>query len=178
MSKRGRKKSPFKREYLSPTLRYQVLERDKSTCQKCGNKAPECRIAVDHIIPVAKGGKTVFSNLQVLCWTCNIGKGVRVYTGTFAQWLLAQAHREDWVGELATDSKIAKHFPAHGNPDDVADCLARYEACTEAKQALALATAEWIKETGSTWVHDEPEELKKLRRQVEALRAARKQPQE
>lgn len=29
---------------------------------------------VDHIIPVAKGGKTVPKNLRTLCNVCNLGK--------------------------------------------------------------------------------------------------------
>lgn len=31
-------------------------------------------LEVDHIIPVSKGGKTVMTNLQALCWDCNRGK--------------------------------------------------------------------------------------------------------
>ena len=31
-------------------------------------------LQIDHIIPVAKGGKTVPSNLQVLCSKCNGAK--------------------------------------------------------------------------------------------------------
>ena len=32
-------------------------------------------LTVDHIIPVARGGQTARSNLQVLCSTCNSAKG-------------------------------------------------------------------------------------------------------
>ncbi len=35
-------------------------------------------IHIDHIVPVSKGGKTVPSNLQVLCAKCNLGKQPRI----------------------------------------------------------------------------------------------------
>lgn len=38
----------------------------------------EVGIEVDHIIPIAKGGKTVPSNLQVLCSKCNGSKHDKV----------------------------------------------------------------------------------------------------
>jgi len=72
-------KSLNHRREISPQLRYQVLLRDKSTCQMCGRSAPSVEVEVDHKIPVAwdKDWKTS-SNLddyQVLCKECNLGKG-------------------------------------------------------------------------------------------------------
>ena len=55
-------------------LRFKVLDRDQSTCQKCGAKAPEVSLMVDHVIPIARGGMTEERNLQTLCGACNIGK--------------------------------------------------------------------------------------------------------
>ena len=44
----------------------------------CGKYMPdEVGLHIDHIIPVAKGGKTVPSNLQVLCSKCNGNKGTK-----------------------------------------------------------------------------------------------------
>ena len=34
-------------------------------------------MSIDHIIPIAKGGKTIESNLQVLCQRCNLQKGAK-----------------------------------------------------------------------------------------------------
>ena len=61
---------------MSDKLRFQVLKRDNYTCQICGRKAKDgVELEIDHIVPIAKGGKTVLSNLQTLCKQCNRGKG-------------------------------------------------------------------------------------------------------
>lgn len=62
------------REDIPPALRYQVLLRDKSTCQKCGRKAPNVELEVDHKLPWAWGGPTTIENLHTLCMECNRGK--------------------------------------------------------------------------------------------------------
>lgn len=63
------------RKYLNDSMRYDVLKRDRFTCQKCGATAKDgAKLHVDHIIPVSKGGQTTMSNLQTLCERCNIGK--------------------------------------------------------------------------------------------------------
>jgi 5-methylcytosine-specific restriction endonuclease McrA len=43
-------------------------------CVKCSSTD---RVAVDHIIPLSKGGLHHFSNFQVLCISCNSSKGNR-----------------------------------------------------------------------------------------------------
>ena len=49
--------------------------RDNYTCQICGKYMPDgVGLHIDHIIPVSKGGKSVESNLQVLCSKCNGSK--------------------------------------------------------------------------------------------------------
>jgi hypothetical protein len=61
-------------------LRYAVLKRDCFRCVVCG-RSPATHLGlvlhVDHIIPIAKGGKTVIENLRSLCEDCNLGKGSR-----------------------------------------------------------------------------------------------------
>jgi 5-methylcytosine-specific restriction endonuclease McrA len=69
------------REEIPPSLRYEVLTRDKSTCQKCGRKAPEVELQVDHIVSWSCGGPTVIDNLQTLCMDCNQGKSNKCFEG-------------------------------------------------------------------------------------------------
>lgn len=66
------------RKSLSVKLRFEVFKRDSFTCQYCGNKAPEIILEVDHINPVAKGGKNEILNLITSCFSCNRGKSDRV----------------------------------------------------------------------------------------------------
>lgn len=65
------------REPISKKLRFEVFKRDGFTCQYCGRKAPDVILHVDHIAPVAKGGKNDLLNLVTSCADCNHGKGAR-----------------------------------------------------------------------------------------------------
>ena len=68
--------SKSQRKLMTRELRERIMERDNYTCQMCGKYMPdEVGLHVDHIIPVAKGGKSIESNLQVLCDKCNLRKG-------------------------------------------------------------------------------------------------------
>lgn len=69
------------REDIPPSLRHRVLVRDRSTCQRCGKKAPNVELEVDHILPWDCGGPTVVDNLQTLCRECNIGKSNKCFEG-------------------------------------------------------------------------------------------------
>lgn len=68
---------------ISLGLRWRVLQRDRFRCVKCGNSPAtqlDCVLHVDHIVPWALGGETVFNNLQTTCLRCNLGKGGRQET--------------------------------------------------------------------------------------------------
>jgi 5-methylcytosine-specific restriction endonuclease McrA len=51
-----------------------IYRRDKGICQQCGTKCEWNAWQADHIIPWNRGGKTIVSNGQVLCPTCNASK--------------------------------------------------------------------------------------------------------
>jgi 5-methylcytosine-specific restriction endonuclease McrA len=63
----------------------EVLERDKWRCQLCGRKTPKANRGsydddapeLDHIVPVAAGGKHTRANTQCACRACNSAKGAR-----------------------------------------------------------------------------------------------------
>lgn len=71
--------SDNQRSLMTRELREYIKQRDNYTCQICGKYMPdEVGLQIDHIIPVSKGGKTVPSNLQVLCSKCNGNKSDKV----------------------------------------------------------------------------------------------------
>lgn len=62
-------------------LRWKILKRDRYRCTACGKSPatdPNVELEIDHIVPVAAGGKNEESNLRVLCSCCNRGKGKKI----------------------------------------------------------------------------------------------------
>ena len=54
-------------------MRFYIYNRDGYRCCKCHRKTND--LEIDHIWPIAKGGKTTLDNLQTLCHRCNARKG-------------------------------------------------------------------------------------------------------
>jgi 5-methylcytosine-specific restriction endonuclease McrA len=67
----------FKRRSLSKSVRFEVLKRDNHTCRYCGARPPHAELHVDHVEPVARGGRNDLENLATACSSCNAGKGAR-----------------------------------------------------------------------------------------------------
>ena len=59
-------------------VRFAVYQKYNHRCAKCGSPYD---LEVDHIFPIAKGGKSNFENLQVLCHSCNALKSDTVEEG-------------------------------------------------------------------------------------------------
>lgn len=59
---------------VTKRLRYEVLRRDNHTCRYCGASAPDVKLTIDHVTPVALGGRDEPSNLVTACEPCNSGK--------------------------------------------------------------------------------------------------------
>ena len=67
------------RKLMNESLRRRILERDGYTCQKCRLYRPDGNgLEIDHIVPISKGGKTIDTNLQVLCVKCNRKKSNKI----------------------------------------------------------------------------------------------------
>lgn len=62
---------------VSNRMRFAIYQRDHYRCQKCGRQTND--LEVDHIVPIAKGGKSTYDNLQTLCHRCNSAKGSNLY---------------------------------------------------------------------------------------------------
>lgn len=61
---------PSRREWNSvrKQMTELVLERDPHCCTNCGSID---RLEIDHIVPLARGGSSEPTNLQILCKRCN-----------------------------------------------------------------------------------------------------------
>jgi 5-methylcytosine-specific restriction endonuclease McrA len=55
--------------------RKNVLLRDRHQCQYCGVQCRPGTITIDHIVPLSRGGRTVWENVVAACHTCNRRKG-------------------------------------------------------------------------------------------------------
>lgn len=67
------------RKSIGKKLRFEVLKRDDFKCRYCGRaQADGVVIHVDHVIPVAAGGRNDPENLVTSCADCNLGKSARM----------------------------------------------------------------------------------------------------
>lgn len=89
---------------VSKRTRYEVLRRDNHTCRYCGAAAPDAKLTVDHVTPVALGGSDDPSNLVAACRDCNYGKSSSAPDAT----LVADVKALDikWAGAMARAAEI------------------------------------------------------------------------
>lgn len=59
---------------VSKRTRFEVMRRDNHACRYCGAMAPDAKLTVDHVLPVALGGADDPGNLVTACVDCNAGK--------------------------------------------------------------------------------------------------------
>ena len=64
---------------VSNKMRFSIYERDGYRCRRCNISERYATLEIDHIIPISKGGKSTYENLQTLCHKCNYEKGNRRY---------------------------------------------------------------------------------------------------
>lgn len=81
-AKRARQNRPYRNfiqqmRRASGTLTFEEWSEIVEAAQCCAHCGTSERLEVDHIVPVALGGKTERGNLQVLCRLCNASKGAR-----------------------------------------------------------------------------------------------------
>lgn len=80
---------------ISPSIRFDVFQRDNHTCQYCGRTPPDVKLVIDHLIPVARGGTDDFNNLVTSCEECNSGKSAKLiehFTGG--------SSKEEWAEKI------------------------------------------------------------------------------
>jgi len=79
-----KRKPPPASHYMPVKLRQSIISRDGHRCRYCGMYGDEDRGAdgtpwhIDHVMPLALGGRTVARNLVLSCAPCNLQKGDRI----------------------------------------------------------------------------------------------------
>jgi len=68
----------FGRPPVPMTTKLQILKKSNFKCVLCNADLMEKEPHIDHIIPLFKGGGSETSNLQALCWECNLKKGTKI----------------------------------------------------------------------------------------------------
>ena len=80
------------------SARDQILLAWDYRCAYC-NEELGCKPTIDHIVPKARGGPTVPSNLVACCMTCNASKGhspwlewyrQQAFSSTIGEWAIRQ----------------------------------------------------------------------------------------
>ncbi len=74
MKDRFTHESSIGRKNVKQNVRIEVYERDNYTCQYCGVKFTPDALSVDHLIPVALGGRNEITNYVTACRSCNSSK--------------------------------------------------------------------------------------------------------
>ncbi len=67
------KRERAKARELRQSAYYRELFR-RGICHYCGKTFPESELTLDHIVPVARGGRSTRGNLVVACRPCNQAK--------------------------------------------------------------------------------------------------------
>jgi len=75
--------------------RNNVFERDKNTCQYCGNIFDREELNLDHVFPRDRGGQTTWENIVCSCIPCNTRKGNRLAHQANMQ-LIRKPKRPKW----------------------------------------------------------------------------------
>ncbi len=53
-------------------------KRSKGICHHCGGKFPVRELTMDHLVPIARGGKSIKGNVVPSCKKCNNEKKIRL----------------------------------------------------------------------------------------------------
>ena len=68
----------FGRPTISMSQKLKIMKKTDFKCAICKADLTEKEPHIDHIIPLIKGGGNAESNLQALCWQCNLKKGTKI----------------------------------------------------------------------------------------------------
>jgi len=94
--------------------RHNVFERDKNTCQYCGEIFDRSELNLDHVVPRDRGGTTTWENVVCSCIDCNTRKGNRLPREAHMS-LIRKPKRPKWrpfvqITFSAPQHDLWKHF--------------------------------------------------------------------
>ena len=75
--------------------RRNIYRRDRQRCQYCGKRFESRELNLDHVVPLARGGKTSWENIVCSCTRCNTRKGHRGLRETGLR-LVREPRRPQW----------------------------------------------------------------------------------
>lgn len=75
--------------------RHNIFERDKNTCQYCGDHRDRANLNLDHVVPRDRGGPTNWENIVCSCVRCNTRKANRTPTEAGMQ-LIRAPRKPKW----------------------------------------------------------------------------------
>ncbi|RJP20394.1 MAG: HNH endonuclease [Candidatus Abyssobacteria bacterium SURF_5] len=90
--------------------RRNIFERDRNTCQYCGNKFKKWELTLDHVVPRSIGGRSTWENLVLACIPCNVRKGNRLPEEA-AMPLIRKPRKPRWI-PYSTESFASARKPS------------------------------------------------------------------
>lgn len=79
--------------------RANIFARDRYRCQYCGKKFKSEDLTFDHVIPVSRGGRTVWENIVTSCLSCNNRKS-GLTPDEAGMRLIKKPHKPKWSPSL------------------------------------------------------------------------------
>ncbi|MDG0818091.1 HNH endonuclease [Bdellovibrio svalbardensis] len=79
-------------------------ELGKGLCYHCGNRFKPAELTMDHLIPIARGGKSNKNNCVPSCKDCNSKKGYKTRAEMAMEELKASSEKSEPVAEGVGDS--------------------------------------------------------------------------
>jgi 5-methylcytosine-specific restriction endonuclease McrA len=99
-SKRGK----FVQRNTPPLNNHELFRRDGSMCMYCGDRHDVLQLTRDHVVPISKGGRDIWSNVVTACRSCNTRKGNRSPERASMP-LLAVPYVPNWAEFLALSNR-------------------------------------------------------------------------
>lgn len=92
--------SPKVYDHTPPLTNRELFSRDSHTCMYCLTEFRDKQLTRDHVVPISRGGKDVWTNVVTACRSCNNRKAARLlseismrlkavpYAPNHAEWLI------------------------------------------------------------------------------------------